>query len=196
MRRLMLSWIALCLWPALASAQDAASTPPHADEYTRALQSGIAQLAGGDPSGAITTFQRAVQLDGSRPQAPYYIASAQRMGGDLDSALTGFQQAASLAQAANLPRWRARALAAAAFTLERMEGRVEDARNAWQEYARFADTNPTVADPQLGRARVQAIDIMNEQETAYVNVRQRIAEREQEREREAQEASQPRRRQR
>jgi tetratricopeptide (TPR) repeat protein len=191
----MLPWIALLLWPALASAQEnGAATPPHADEYTVTVQRGITQLAGGDPSGAIATFQQAVQLDGSRPEAPYYIATAQRMSGDLQTALTGFQQAAALAQAANLPRWRARALEAAAFTLERMEGRVEDARTAWQEYARFADTNPTVADPQLGRARVSAIDIMNEQETAYVNVRQRIAEREQERAREAEEASQPRRR--
>ncbi len=176
--------------PALALAQDAPR--PGADEYTRRVQSGIERLAGGDPAGAITTFREAVGMDGSRPQAPYYIGTAHRMSGNLAEALTSFQQAAALAQAANLPRWRARALHGVASTLERMEGRVEEARTAWQAYASFADGNPTVADPQLGRARVSAIDLMNEQEQAYVQVRQRIAEREEERRREAEEAARPR----
>lgn len=184
----------LLLVPALASAQNASPPArPGADEYTRRVRSGVEQLAHGDSAGAMETFRQAIALDGSRPEAPYYLATAQRMSGQLDDALSGFQAAAALAQAASLPRWRARALSAAAFTLERMQGRIEDARTAWQAYSSFADANPTLADPQLGRARVQAIDMMNEQENAYVAVRQRIAEREDERRREAQEASQPRR---
>jgi hypothetical protein len=60
---------------------------------------------------------------------------------------------------------------------------MEQARAAWEEYVRFAEASPTIADAQLGRARIQAIDIVNEQEQAYVNVRQRIADREEERRR-------------
>lgn len=190
-RRTLLLIVSL-LVPALASAQQPAAERPSADEYTRRVQSGIERLAGGDAAGAISIFREAVSLDGGRPHAPYYIGTAHRMTGNLAEALTSFQQAAALAQAAELPRWRSRALHGVASTLERMEGRVEEARAAWQEYARFADANPTVADPQLGRARVSAIDLMNEQEQAYVQVRQRIAEREVERRREAEEAARPR----
>ncbi len=200
----VLPWMLLLFaCPVLAHGQDAQPSQdqqqngdeptPGADAYTQRVRAGITQLTGGDTAGAIATFQEAVQLDGSRPDAPYYIATAQRMNGDLEAALTGFRQAASLAQAANLPRWRGRALSAVGFTLERMEGRIEDARTAWQAYSQFADTAPTQADPQLGRARVQAIDIMNEQEHAYVDVRQRIADREELHRQEAAEADHPRR---
>ncbi|HEY8430067.1 MAG TPA: hypothetical protein VIL20_16910 [Sandaracinaceae bacterium] len=166
----------------LAGAQ--AADRPSADEYTRRVQRGIEQLTGGDPSGAIATFREAVSLDGSRPQAPYYIGAAQRATGDLDGALTSFRQAAALAEAASLPRWQGRALHAVASTFERMEGRIEEARAAWQAYVSFAERNAAIADPQLGLARITAIDRMNEQEQAYVAVRQRIAEREEERRRE------------
>lgn len=184
--------VAILLSTALASAQEAPATRPSADEYTRRVRRGIEQLAGGDGAGAMTTFREAAALDGSRPEAAYYTGTAHRMGGNLEQALTSFQQAAALAQAASQPRWRARALHGVASTLERMEGRVEEARTAWQEYSRFADANQAVADPQLGRARIAAIDLMNEQEQAYVRVRQRIAEREEERRREQQEAARPR----
>lgn len=182
----------LVLAPALAAAQEAGR--PAADAYTVRVQRGVEQLASGDSAGATTTFREAIEMDGSRPEAQVHLATVLRMTGDLEGAITAFTQAAALAEAATSPRWQARALHGVASTLERIPGRVEDARAAWQAYARFADANPTVADAQLGRARIQAIDLMNEQEHAYGAVRQRIAEREEERRREAEEPPRRRRR--
>ena len=191
MTRALLAALLLVLAPALASAQ--AAERPSADAYTREVQRGIEQLAGGDAAGATTTFREAQAREARRPEAPYYLATLLRMTGDLEGAVSGFSQAAALAQAASLPRWQARALHGVASTLERILGRVEEARAAWQAYSTFADANPTVADSQLGRARVQAIDLMNEQEQAYVQVRQRIADREEELRREAEQPRQRRR---
>lgn len=191
MTRSLMTVALLLLAPALASAQ--APERPSADAYTQQVQRGIEQLASGDTAGATTTFQEALATEARRPEAQYYLATVLRMTGDLEGAVSGFQQSAALAQAATLPRWQARALHGVASTLERIAGRVEEARAAWQAYSSFADANPTVSDSQLGRARVQAIDLMNEQERAYVQVRQRIAEREEERRREAEQPRQRRR---
>lgn len=157
--------------PALA--QEAA---PGADAYTRRVQEGIALLLSGDSGGSMGIFRQAIQADGNRPQAIYYLACANRITGNLDDAVTGFERAADVAD--EDPRWRARALEAVAMTLERIHGRLEQARAAWQAYVQFADANAAVAHPQLGRARIQAIDLMGEQERAYVEVRERIEARE------------------
>ena len=162
-----------------ASAQDSETPPPPgADEYTQQVQRGIAAAVSGDADGARTAFSQAVSTDGTRPMAPYFLATLYRSNGELEEALNGFRRAAQLAESANTPIWRARALQGVASTLERMDGRLEEAAAAWQEYVRFADANSTVAHPQLGRARIQAINIVVEQEAAYATVRERIAERE------------------
>ncbi len=175
------------LWcaPVLAQAPaEPAPPPPSADVYTQQVRAAIEQITGGDLEGGTSALRSAIELDPSRPEGPVYLATALRMAGDLEPAIVTFRQAAALAQGPNQARWRGRALAGLAFTLERIPERIEEARAAWQEYTRFADANQAVADPQLGRARVQAIDIMNEQEQVYAGVRQRIAEREEERQRE------------
>lgn len=161
-----------------AAQEEAETSTTSADEYTQRVQSGIQLLVSGDSSGAMTAFREAIGIDGNRPQAPYYLAAANRISGNLQDAVTGFERAADLAETE--PRWRGRALQGVAQTLERMDGRLEDARTAWQAYVRFADSNAAVTLPQMGRARIQAIDIMVEQERAYGSVRQRIAERERE----------------
>lgn len=182
MRRLVLhtmlfSWFVCATATAQADA-DGDTSRPGADAYTQRVQAGIALLVVGDNGGATRAFRDAIGMDGNRPMAPYYLAAASRLSGELDEALNGFRRAAELGQSE--PRWRGRALQGIADTLERMEGRLEDARTAWQEYVRFADANSVVTFPQLGRARVSAIDLMLEQEHAYVQVRERIAERERE----------------
>jgi len=181
MRTLLLSLaLALVTTPALAQeeSEEGAEAQPGADVYTQRVQQGIQMLVAGDSAGATEALRQAAALDGARPQAPYYLAEAQRLSGELEEALNGFRRAAELAGSAEEPRWQGRALQAVAMTLERMEGRIEDAREAWQEYIRFADSHQAVSRPQLGRARLQAIDMMNEQERVYVSVRERIAERE------------------
>lgn len=157
-----------------ASAQDA----PGADAYTQRVQQGIALLVSGDAGGSMSVFRQAIASDGNRPEAIFYLACANRMAGNLQDAVTGFERAADMAD--SQPRWRARALEGVAMTLERMHGQLEQARAAWQAYVQFADTNAAIAHPQMGRARIQAIDVMVEQERAYVSVRERIAARERE----------------
>ena len=193
----MRTWllIALLALPSAALAQETAggeAPRPGADAYTQRTQAGIALLTGGDTPGALAAFREAIEMDGGRPMAPYYVAAAQRMSGELNAALTGFQQAAALAEAANAPRWRARALQGVADTLERMEGRIQYARSACQAYIAFADANQAVAFPQMGRAHLAAIDRVLEQEGAYGDVRERFAARESERAVLAQESSRSR----
>ncbi|HHH28192.1 MAG TPA: hypothetical protein ENK57_07585 [Polyangiaceae bacterium] len=164
-----------------AAAQDAPTQDaptPGADEYTRRVQAGIQSAITGDRGAALAAFRDAIALDGSRPQAPYYLAATQRAAGELQDAVTGFERARDLA--ADSPRWRARALQAIADTLERMEGQLQQARAAWNAYVQFADANAAVSHPQMGRARAHAIDAMLEQERAFVSVRERIAARERE----------------
>lgn len=171
----------LAIWPTTAWAQDAPEPErPGADEYTQLVAQGVSRMTQGDSSGAIDSFRQALSNDGARPHAPYYLAVANRVGGDLDAAVSGFQRAAELAMRADEPRWQARSLQGVASTLERMEGRLEDAREAWQAYVTFADAHPTLAFPMMGRARIQAIDMLTEQENVYGGVRERIAERERE----------------
>lgn len=199
MRALLIASSLAFALPALAQRQQPPppAQRPAADEYTVRVQEGIQQLMSGDARNAVNTFREASQMGGTpRPEAAYYVAAAQRLAGDLEDALESFRQAATVAQSANAPRWQARCLHGVASTLERLEGRIEEARTAWQEYTRFADSHSTVAETSVGRARVQAIDVMNEQEQVYVNVRQRIAEREEERRREEREGGQRRRGQR
>lgn len=195
----MRAWIVallLCLVtaPALAQEDEEQAAPrPGADEYTRLVAEGVRLMAGGDTDGALDRLRQAVSMDGERPQAPYYLAVANRVAGAFDEALSGFSRTAQLAERAEEPRWQARALQGVASTLERMDDRLEDAREAWQAYVSFADAHTTVSFPQLGRARIQAIDILTEQETAYVQVRERIAEREREQAEEEQEEGRGRR---
>jgi len=165
--------------PALA--QEAADAPaPGADEYTQRVQQGIALQVAGDSSGAQEAFRSAVGIDSARAPAVYYLAASNRMAGNLEDALAGFRQAAEKAAASDEPRWQARSLQGVASTLEQIDGRLADAYEAWQAYVQFADAHQTVAHPQLGRARMQAYNVMYEQELAFVSVRERIAQRERE----------------
>jgi hypothetical protein len=74
-------------------------------------------------------------------------------------------------------RWQARSMQGVAETLERIEGKRNEARTAWTEYVRFVDQNQGVGFPELGRARVQALDAMRELDETYADVRERIATR-------------------
>jgi hypothetical protein len=101
-----------------------------------------------------------------------------RATGDTNAALDGFQDCLRFAREADDRRFVGRALHGLASTLERMPERTQDARNAWQEYVRFADTSGGAADGRIGRARIEAIDAWVALEQRMVEVRARIAERE------------------
>ena len=178
--------LALATLPTLAAAQDAPSPPsatppsmtPHGTTpYATQCANGLRLLLARDFDGALGAFRAAVQLSGSDPRAVYYMGETQRVRGELTEALEMFRTAARLAGASNDAAMQARGLQGAAEALERSEGRRNDARTAWAEYMRFADQNPTVAFPDLARARIQALDAMRELDETYADVRERIATR-------------------
>ena len=71
---------------------------------------------------------------------------------------------------------RARALAAIA-SLNETQGRWDDARNTWNEYATFADGHPDRTFAAVARARAEVIGRRSTLDTEYSPVRERIAER-------------------
>lgn len=158
------------------AAQPAATREPSA--YQQAVQNGVRLMLARDFDGAITALRQGVQAEPSNPEAFYFIAEAQRMKGDLTEAVEAFRTALRMAQQANHNRFQSRALQGIADTLERIDGRMADAREAWTQYSTFADTHRDVAFPEIGRSRIEAIDAAAEQERLYVDVRQRIHDRE------------------
>jgi tetratricopeptide (TPR) repeat protein len=187
MRRYYLSFsVLLCSLASapVASAQEAeaeaADAPPSASPYILSVRNGIRLAMARDYDGALAALRGAIQENPSRPHAYYYAGEVHRMNNDLDGALRQFRQGAQIAEQAQDDMLWSRCLKAVAETIERKEGALQQAREAWQQYARFADSHRTVANPEIARARIQAINQVIEQEAAYVAVRQRIAARERE----------------
>ena len=159
-----------------AEVAPAPTTPP----YMTKVQNGMRLAVARDFNGAIASLREAVQENPSRAEAYYYLGEVQRMQGNLPEALESFRTAARTAQSASDPAFRMRALAGVAATLELQENQLDASRTGWNEAATFADANRSVANPEIARARIQAIDAVTEQERAYVAVRERIAARERE----------------
>jgi tetratricopeptide (TPR) repeat protein len=148
------------------------------DEYRAHVRTGMSSFVVGDVASATRHFREALALAPSHPDALCYLAELNRGTGDLVAALDGFQDCLRFAREANERRFVARALHGIASTLERMPERTADARNAWQEYVRFADGAADVADGRIGRTRIEVIDAWVALEQRMVEVRARIAERE------------------
>ena len=87
------------------------------------------------------------------PTAFYFLGVTKRLRGDR-GALEAFRTASSAAEADDTPS-QARAMQAIP-ELERVPARLEEARVAWVDL-RFADAHRNAANPEVGRARVQAI---------------------------------------
>lgn len=164
-----------------AAAAVPATPPAHgATPAQDALANGLRLLVAHDYDGATAAFQQASQADPANPQVLYYLGEASRMKGQFTEAVDNFRQAARLAGGSGDPRWQARSLQGVAESLERIEGRRDDAKSAWNEYLHFAEAHTDVANADFARARLQAIDVVAEQDNAYADVRERIAQRERE----------------
>lgn len=146
--------------------------------YYEHVRTAMSSFVAGDTASAERYFNEALALAPSQPDALCYRAEMSRATGDLNAALDGFQDCLRFAREAEDRRFVGRALHGLASTLERMPERTQDARNAWQEYVRFADTSGGAADGRIGRARIEAIDAWVALEQRMVEVRARIAERE------------------
>lgn len=150
---------------------------PSATPYVRQVQAGMELLLRGDQAGALELFAGLAAEHPRHPEGSFYQGVAHRMAGRPEEALEAFRLCAG-ANPREQPRWTARALFAIADTLEQLDGRLAEAKNAWNAYAEFADRNLSVADPTIGRSRLQMIDRALALESSYQSVRQRIAERE------------------
>jgi cytochrome c-type biogenesis protein CcmH/NrfG len=145
-----------------------------------------ARLArGGDFGGALATLREAIRLEPGTCLAFLMMGTTYVLQGDFDQALDNYRTAARIAEEFHDDHVQARALHGIAATLELMEGRLAEARDAWTRMAQFADAHRAVANPEIARARIQAINAALDRRDAYVAVRQRIAAREAENARDA-----------
>ncbi len=155
-----------------------AAEPPHASEYTLKVQDAIRRAKNRDYDAAREVLSEAFQIEPSNPFAFYIAGEIDRIQDNLPQALERFRSCVQFAGQTNDDRQRARCLQGMAETLERTEGELEAAREAWQTFVEFADAHRQVASPEIGRERINAIDAQRQQAEEYVAVRERIAERE------------------
>jgi len=139
------------------------ASPALAQTYPTQVRSGLDALSRGDRDAGLRSLREAVATDPSRPDAVCYLAEAFRMSGDLTGALDNFSMCLTIARAANDRPFTARAMHGVASTFERMpDEHLTDAREAWLAYTRFCESNTGVGHPEIGRARVTAIDTVIE----------------------------------
>ena len=151
---------------------------PHASEYIAKVQDAIRRAKNRDYEAAFETLRDAFRMEPSNPIAFYYAGEIDRLQTNLPQAMERFRTCVQFAGQSEEHRYHARCLQAMAETLERTEGELEAAREAWQTYVEFADGHRNVSNPEIGRERINAIDAQMQQAGAYVEVRERIAERE------------------
>jgi tetratricopeptide (TPR) repeat protein len=198
--RLAMALLAALTASSLAAAQDAADAPGTPPYFVK-VQAGIRQVLGRDLDGAVGTFREAVQLDPRRPDAHYHLGVVRRMQGEHSEAIDSFETAARMAK--EDAAWRVRALVAIAWTLEQVaavrpevgadarpeaprinEPQLARARDAWQRVRQLA--TEATGEPIVGTAvsvaveRQRVIDEVIATEGRTVDVRKRIAAREQE----------------
>jgi hypothetical protein len=177
---------ALSSVPSLATAQARPSSNPDAGAPSgtrtatpgqQALMRGNTAYASRDWAAALTAFREAQGHAEQRVQATLGVGHCLAQQGNAEGALGAFREAATAsAQPSAQPVDRVRALQAVATQLEAM-GRWADALGVWQEWVTYAEAHPTVSNPAIGRARVQAIQARDERERVESQVRARIEER-------------------
>lgn len=142
-------------------------------QYMETVAKGTERFLAKDPTGAIDTYRKAIQLNPRQPLAHYLLAEAyltQNNFGEADAAI-----AQALDADPKDSGMRSHVLFVRAIVFERQK-KWEDAKAAWQAYiehaAKYSDAG---AFPQSGAERVKAILKRAELEAAYVAVRERIA---------------------
>ena len=145
--------------------------------YVAGIQTALGLIAARDYDGALAQLRQAASFSSEEPLAYYLMAELHRLRGSVAESLEMFRTASRLADSTTDFQMQGRARLGIAQCLEQMDGHTEDARAAWSEYVRFAESHPTEATAEWGRTRLQSIDVAREQEDVYVGVRQRIAAR-------------------
>ena len=124
---------------------------------------------------ALRAYRDALEARPDDARATYYVACSLRATGELQEALETFRRAASLA--GDDDALHAHALFNVALVLEALRD-LPAAQEAWRAYIAFAESHQNVATYVANaRQRLEAITAVQELDTAYQPVRQRIAER-------------------
>ena len=156
--------------PIGAAAQDAAVRgTSSSDLFARRA---ITALVARDIDMAVQVLDEATAADPRHSQLAYLLGEAHRMAGRFDQAAQHYRRAIDLAGAD--AHAEARARIGLARTFEAQREHYPDAREAWIAYVRFAESHPDVPSAEVARARIQALDLVAEQDAAYPEVRRRI----------------------
>jgi tetratricopeptide (TPR) repeat protein len=136
---------------------------------------GNAAYAGHDWAGAIAIYHDAIQDDGQNPLGHYLLGEAQLAAGSVADAESSWTNGLRLAGADDV--LHAKLLFVMADLRER-QGKWDDAKKAWQEYASFASSHAGAKGyVATATARNKAIDTHVDLDTKYAAVKQRIEQR-------------------
>ncbi len=158
----------------LAWAEDAAERVD--EEYIERIAEGHRLYSNGAHQEALRAYRAALEEIPNDPMATYLVGCAQRALGQLDEALATFRSVVRLAGADDAAM-HARALFNVALVQEARRDLVA-ATEAWQVYIAYAESHQNVPTYVANaRQRLEAIQRVQELDTAYAPVRQRIADR-------------------
>ncbi len=142
-------------------------------EWMEKCIAGNVKLLANDAPGAVDMYRQAIQLAPKQPLPRYLLAEAQIAAGNLADA-EGDLKTAETNTKDSEPEVRGKVLFLLSDVYER-EKKWPDAKAAWATYTEFAAKHADAgAAPGTPTARIQAIDAMLKQDTAYEVVRQRI----------------------
>ncbi len=125
-----------------------------------------------DIQGAIDAYRKAIAVAPKNPLGHYALGVALVTSGNPQEAELSFKKAIELGE--SQPATKARALFALADLRARQKKWVE-AKAAWQAYADFVTKHADAGFVQSGKANVEALDDMLEQDKVYQGVRDRVA---------------------
>ncbi len=147
--------------------------------YDEKLREALARGAARDWEGAAVTLRDAIELRSGPAEGHILLGEVYRLQRKFAESERTLRLGVDRAHAQQKALWEARAMASLATTLE-AQGELQRAREIWIEVARFGDSNgnATPIQPHGARARIQAIDLVFEREHVYIDVRQRISDRE------------------
>ena len=172
--------------PAATTPAQPAATTPVVDERVRAsreaglaVREAIDSLRVGNLTNAMTALDRANTLEPGRADVPYYVGVTKRREQRYEDAIASFRSAIDLAGRTDDAFIGVRARVAVAETLERIDGRLPEARTAWIDVVDYIGSHPaTQASPDVARERAAVIVARLESDQRYAEVRGRIAARE------------------
>jgi tetratricopeptide (TPR) repeat protein len=165
--------------PAPAASPAASAAAPRAkagpSPYTPKVLKGNAAYLAKDDAGAIVAYKEAVAADPTAPLPYYLLAEAQIAAGALPDADLSLK--AGLANADKNDLVKCKILFVLADLRER-QGKLEEARKAWEEYAQFVTSHPA-SNGYVATAteRIRVIDQHFELAKKSEAVKQRIEQR-------------------